>query len=106
MKQNAGGRGSGAANSTPVAPTHQPERLWPHLRYVTLSDVRKELPGALGAWAIVSAISVGIGLGINWLTPFVTPTAITWKSPLPDWANYAVICAIAFWFLRGKAIHY
>jgi hypothetical protein len=77
----------------------QSEPLWPHLRYATLSDVRKELPSALGAWGIISALTVGIG----WAAQIAVPTgAKTWESPLPHWANYAIVCSIVLWFLRGQ----
>ena len=81
----------------------QPEPLWPYLKYATLSDVRRELPTTLGAWAIASAFTVGIG----WAGQVVLPSrAASWESPLPHWANCAIICSIILWFIRGQEFRF
>jgi hypothetical protein len=80
----------------------QPEPLWPYLRYATLSDVRKELPTSLAAWAVMTAIS----LAILWGLQFVPSASSNWENPLPHWVTFAAIWAGATWFLRGKTFRY
>jgi hypothetical protein len=78
------------------------EPLWPHLRYVTLSDIREELPGPVMAWVILSAFSCAVDLAIDRGSSYVHE----WKSPLPGWADASIVTAVVFWFLRGQRINY
>jgi hypothetical protein len=79
------------------------EQLWPHLRNVTFSDVRAAIAAGFALWAIISVCAVGL----YWAGEKAWPgQGADWTSPLPHWANYAVLCAIALWFLRGRTLHY
>jgi len=80
----------------------KPEPLLLYLRYAMLSDVRKELPSTLAAWATTSAISLAILWGVH----FIPSAPSNWENPLPHWAIYMAIWCAATWFLRGKTFHY
>lgn len=79
------------------------EQLWPHLRYATLSDIRKELPTTLAAWAMASAVTVAVGSAAQFVAPAHT---LNWESPFPAWANIAIGCSIVLWCIRGQDFRY
>jgi hypothetical protein len=79
------------------------EPLWPNLKYATLSDVRKELPATISGWTLASAFTVGIGFAAQ----CVAPASVTkWESPLPFWADCALVCSIVLWFIRGQELRF
>jgi len=83
----------------------EPEKFFPHLRYATLSDVRKELPSAIGAWIVGSIFFSGIIYASDYASDVFWPSPFDWTSLLPRSVTIPPLFAIATWFLRGQSFH-
>lgn len=71
------------------------EQLWPHLRYVTLSDVLSAIAASFTLLVLVGMCAVGL----YWVGNKIPAGH---GDALPSWAIYAAIAAVALWALRGR----
>jgi hypothetical protein len=78
----------------------QPGQLWPHLRYVTPSDVFSAIAASLGLFAIVGMCAAGF----YWAAEKIPAGQGAEGNEIPPWVRYAAIAAIALWALRGHTL--
>jgi hypothetical protein len=75
---------------------------WAYLSYVPVGEFWAEFKGALGAWLVISGISLVVGLAIQVGNSAVVKT-IGFHS-VPRWVILTVATGGFLWFMRGKEI--